>query len=141
MRDIVFRGKLIDGSDWVIGYLIIDKDGTNWIVNNHGASYTWDEVIPETVGQLMPIKDANGVSLFEGDIVSGNRTPDNFHPASIVQFPKRIDYKLVEYSNTETISTFNLPKDISYSERILENNIHWILAGNKFDNPELLQSL
>lgn len=169
-REYLFRGKREDNKEWVCGsYHYCDKKGVirtrkwgtvldieeehvqfdnHWILVHHTPdtvgwsirdSFTPYAVIPETVGLLMPIKDANGIILFEGDIVSGNRTPDNFGPS--ILFPKRTEYRLVEYTNTETKSTFELPIDISYSERIPENHIHWILAGNKFDNPELLKLL
>ena len=49
MREILFRGKLLDNSEWAYGFIvkmfgayhIIDKDDEN----------TAYEVIPETVGQ------------------------------------------------------------------------------------------
>lgn len=66
-NEILFRGKLLDGSDWVTGFLVIDKDDTYWIVNNHGASYTWDHVIKESVGQYTGWQDVDGTKLFSGD--------------------------------------------------------------------------
>jgi hypothetical protein len=148
-RNYLFRGKRKDNDEWVYGFFIctphvLFHDSKSFIVEVVGIESgepisEWHEVISDTVGQLMPIKDADGLVLFEGDIVSGLRTLDDF--TGIMGNIKQLFYRMVEYANTETKSVIDLPHDISYSERSPENHIRWILAGNKFDNPELLQSL
>lgn len=148
-REYLFRGKRKDNHEWVYGFFICTPhvpfhNSKSFIVEVIGIESgepisEWHEVISDTVGQLMPIKDFDGNHLFEGDIVSGVRTLDNF--TGLMIYPKRTEYRVVEYLNTPTSSAIHLPLDISYSERIAENNIHWVLAGSKWDNPELLQSL
>jgi hypothetical protein len=140
-REYLFRGKRRDNDEWVLGDLIQSENpDAKWILPISEPDLTNTiEVIPETVGRLMPIKDADGLVLFEGDIVSGLRTLDDF--TGIMGNRKKIYYRMVEYANTETKSIIDLPYDISYSERSPENHIRWTLAGNKYDNPELLQSL
>lgn len=130
-----YRKDVKFNSHWILMHHTPDTEG--WDIRDTFTPYS---VMPETIGQLMPIKDAHGAVLFYGDIVSGVRTPDNFHPGEIIT-SKRTEYRLVEYSNNNIMTKFELPKDISYSERSPENNIQWVLAGNKWDNPELLQSL
>lgn len=142
MREYLFRGKRIDDGEWVYGDLIKSIGGGDmWILPTSEFDLTnIIAVIPETVGLKLPLKDFNGRPLFEDDIVSGRRTLDNFTSNPKLLSSKK-EYRLIEFSNTKTESVLRLPLDISYSERTPENHICWKLAGNKFDNPELLQSL
>lgn len=137
-----YRGKWKNNNEWVYGSLLIDVGVIAcWI--DEDTKYNLLYVGPETIGQLMPIKDTDGLDLYEGDIVCGERTPDM--PMSsyfdISAANKRLEYREVKFTVTEGRAEFHLPKDISYSERIKENNIKWKLVGNKWDNPELLANI
>lgn len=68
MREIKFRGKRIDNSEWVYGNIQVPKPPFDrW--------FMWDEehrqceVIPETVGQFTGLLDKNGKEIYEGDII------------------------------------------------------------------------
>ena len=69
MREIKFRGKILEGKDkgkWVYGYYIKDLGSDHWIESEDDVGRLVD---PETVGQFAGLQDRNGEEIWEDDIV------------------------------------------------------------------------
>ena len=63
MRDILFRGKLVNFNEWVYGNRISDD------IINRNCYLGRYAVIPETIGQFTGLCDKNSKKIFESDIV------------------------------------------------------------------------
>lgn len=135
MREIKFRGKRIDNSEWIygdyykkiiykdsgkgqiihyIGWQIKDKDGTRW--NEYEA------VDIETVGEYTGLHDKNGKEIYENDIVRDYDEGFLYHVLFGEYYAQFMFYDFVN--------------DDYYDNRdIAEHEI----IGNIHDNPELLE--
>jgi uncharacterized phage protein (TIGR01671 family) len=70
-REIIFRGKRIDNSEWVEGSLMQLLNGDRYIKGNDTQKRfgCGIQIIPSTVGQFTGLTNKNGVRIFEGDKV------------------------------------------------------------------------
>ena len=131
MREILFRGKCIDGSGWVEGFYReykmplcwqheAQQDGINYFIDEKDSN-TSNYVLPETVGQYTGLKDSNGKRIFEGDILK-----EKCHNILF----------LVEWSD-ESLCYFikTLKGGRDYLCDIWDRDV----IGNRWDNPELLE--
>lgn len=70
--------------EWVYGYLIgrVENSGRpcqgKFFIDNGEPFNTAVEVIPETIGQYIGIKDVEGEKIFEGDILNVEGAPHRY---------------------------------------------------------------
>ena len=150
MREILFRGKLVDNGEWVEGNLFISdlSNETHILVGTRRVTMEF-EVLPETVGQYTGLTDKNGTKIFEGDII---RIHGNSKDLSVIEFGP---FACVLIEPTEKVDEVvgwhyrPLPTDaLSQMEPFcweFQLNEMWIeeneicVIGNIHDNPELLE--
>lgn len=134
MREILFRGRRIDNGEWVEGYyakakhIISEKEvhvifHTDLTLFPHSEFSSYEEVIPETIGQYTGLKDKNGRRIFEGDVVEYIRR--KYHVDMAEERCGWWPFACGDGCGCCEIDT------ISPSECVVIGNIH--------DNPELLE--
>ena len=142
----LFKGKRIDNGEWVQGYLFDDgfENGRMFvgglvIEEYHGtACDDWSitginfcEVDPSTICQCTGLKDKNGKLIWENDVVAywdAYSTDSGYAEAYCIG-------KVVWDDETISFQVTNRLSAESY-EVLDECSV----IGNKFDNPELLES-
>lgn len=146
MREILFRGKRIDNGKWVEGSLISNvfyrvREGKRiaivYILSADDIDYdSWDdfdddygiyEVDPATVGQYTGLTDKNGKKIFEGDIVKLNTV--SFETYAKITYSKGTFW--IEKIKHDFINLPALP--------FISEALDYCVAGNIYDNPELLK--
>lgn len=139
-REILFRGKRIDGGGWVYGNyseaIFYTTNEREYQIETKDDDYNHYGVFPETVGQFTGLVDKNGDKIFEGDIVN-------------IVAPKKTDYIGIvvwgEYCDNfhllETHLGFYIKwitenfyrQDIGFWKPYIE------VIGNIHDNPEMFK--
>ena len=126
------KAKRTDNGEWVTGHYVKGLDmyakevhlifEPTTIFYSSGETDGWSEVDPSTICQCTGLKDKNGKLIWENDIVKINNSKVN---------------TLITFRDFEIICT--IPNEKYYKHR-LEYDTEYEVIGNKFDNPELLES-
>mgnify|MGYP002769661312 CR=1 FL=1 len=129
-REILFRAKKVDGSEWIEGYYRYIP-----CINRHSILPTNPKneqeeyrVISETVGQYTGLTDKNGKKIFEGDIL---RHADETILKTVWNDRK---YGFA----AQCVKGSVLLKDCKWGLWEFESDEVEVI-GNMFDNPELLK--
>jgi len=135
MREIHFRGKLIDSNEWIYGsYLHLDYHNSIDYVENHqiilknGHPF---EVIPETVGQYTGLNDCKGKKIYGGDILKFK---------SMSYLDSLSDGKLKEKIGVIEFDEENLCwKILGFTPTKKIDNFKFEKIGNIHEEPEFLK--
>jgi uncharacterized phage protein (TIGR01671 family) len=129
MREILFRGKRADNSEWVEGaYLDQNNMGVfHYDTECQDYDITVYSVLPETVGQYTGLTDKNGVKIFEGDILSAHLDEDNPDYETVVQV-------IWEEYGWRTMEGNGLSDPLDDEDAEM-----FAIIGNIHDNPELVE--
>ncbi len=154
MKDrYLFKAKRTDNGEWVIGYygvigkrnVIIEEYAENYYCpdtceSRHGNQI--HEVNSKTICQCTGLKDKNGKLIWENDIISYQIDNDD------CPFPNKDTKKRfgkVFYKGFRTTFAIGMGKNGSGSInddlwKYVQNGNRVEVNGNRFDNPELLES-
>ena len=139
MREILFRGKAINGGQWLYGHFT-EYAGTSqiWTATDDG---TWNSIVdPATVGQYTGLTDKNGVKIFEGDIVKLKNSTPKGEWIAVVEFGN----PNASYSwswQLKYLSGDNFNRDVLLWVDMEECGATCEVIGNIHDNPELLKEV
>ena len=134
MREILFRGKRKNGTEWVYGNYCgaeyLSSSGIEHLIIEIPRNGCSAQVDPETIGQYTGLT-ANGKKIFEGDIVKREFTL--YH--SEKKKTRETQIGVVTYSDTDC--GFYLEKACNLRKPWDGDTLEVI--GNIHDNPELLK--
>jgi len=161
MKKIKFRGKRKDNEEWIYGYPIVLKspDGEkncfilredfeiDWTGNYPGTQIleNFIEVIPDTIGQYINLRDKNGVEIYRGDVIR-----DKFGKIYVVEWSNTfIGYgfkDIKEDIDKEVeIPAFRVlaksAEEVITKDGIYYENPDIEVIGNAFDDLEMLQQI
>ena len=133
MRTIKFRGKTHGNGKWYYGSLVYSNEINAAIYFQIGRGLVkridWVYVIPETIGQFTGLYDCNGNKIYEGDIVEWEKDGLMY----VVKYWNGMFYASVKECNDGIFGGFPLHALTKHDDRKCK------IAGNIFDNPELLK--
>lgn len=141
-REILFRGKKVDGGEWVEGY-IVKKHGTYFMydIKNSDTCRQNNYLVDEnTICQYTGLTDKNGKKIFEGDILRGFQYPF-CHDGEYNYYAEIIfaNCSFMTYTHKNPSSCVRGISDGNTELMECWVSEDWEVIGNIYDNPELLE--
>ena len=140
-REIKFRGKRVNGGEWVYGMTI--SNGTiKRKINNiffEVAEDKWVGVLPETLGQYTGLKDKDGKEIYEGDIL---KTPRGFIGQVVFgRAEEECRHKVFGRMVIDCYTTYGwiFVRGDGYRCAIDDELLEGEIIGNIHDNPKLMK--
>ena len=128
-REILFKAKRKDSGEWVEGYYVYCRKRhyilpvLNKAIGFDEREDEWIEIDPDTICQYTGLTDKNGRRIWENDIVRNEKGD-----IGVVQwFEEHAAFMI--WNKTKHYVCYLAENDFSKIE----------IAGNEFDNPELLE--
>lgn len=134
MREIKFRGKDADSSEWHYGSLTVYPNGKCEIVVFDNGEILEYPVIPESVGQFTGLHDVNGEEIYEGDVIE--RFQPNPHYRNGVYYDGNAIYGVVQYIK----GGFYITTVFNEVFKMCANPDDMWVQGNIHDAPQLLSN-
>ncbi len=145
MREILFRGQTrrygekvrLNGekikSNWVYGGIFPQNKGGDFaIIYQQEPTIKKYPVYADTVGQYTGFKDKDGAKIFEGDIVEFDGTDGHNGFYEVFWDSDNGKFAIAQNGNRNYVDDFELFERNEYFK--------WFMViGNIFDNPELLE--
>ena len=125
----LFKAKILDTHDWILGFLSMHKTGKYFIRPIGGSASSSEEVEKNTICQCTGLKDKNGKLIWENDIMVAHLDDS---------YPEDETYIRVLWLGSGFCSKEKGSEDISPIDKFDQE--HFEVCGNIFDNPELLES-
>lgn len=142
MRTIKFRGFNRKNRQWVYGYYLQNRGVHSLCPDEFAKGKNWDdyEVDPDTVGQFTGLTDMNQREVYEGDIVKLDGSPE-LGKRIVVYYEEA--FNIGTRKEYECLQNGSHPYFNDYAHMTCLNE--WsntglvIVAGNIYDNPEMLE--